>query len=140
MSDVKPTSTPDVSSLNTGMLEQYDAPHSLPCVAPRPLLVANGELDLRCHMPGLLPAIEAARKVRSAVRGLGEDPGFPQAPVVRHAECVVDHSGMPALPASLCSIASSPRMSSADRRTMLHRLARSSGAPLITVCLHHSGV
>ncbi len=46
------------------MLESYDAPHSLPCVAPRPLLVANGELDLRCHMPGVLPAIEAARKVR----------------------------------------------------------------------------
>ncbi len=47
------------------MLESYDAPHSLPCVAPRPLLVANGELDLRCHMPGVLPAIEAARKVHA---------------------------------------------------------------------------
>ena len=50
----------------TGMLESYDAPHSLPCVAPRPLLVANGELDLRCHMPGVLPAVEAARKVRAS--------------------------------------------------------------------------
>ena len=47
------------------MLETYDAPYSLPCVAPRPLLVANGELDLRCHMPGVLPAIDAARKVHA---------------------------------------------------------------------------
>ena len=45
------------------MLESYDAPQSLPCVAPRPLLIANGELDARCHMPGVLPAMEAARKV-----------------------------------------------------------------------------
>lgn len=31
-----------------GLLEQYDAPHSLPLLAPRPLLIANGELDPRC--------------------------------------------------------------------------------------------
>jgi hypothetical protein len=46
-----------------GMLELYDAPQSLPCVAPRALLIANGELDARCHMPGVLPAIEAAQNV-----------------------------------------------------------------------------
>ena len=33
-----------------GLLELFDAPHSLPLIAPRPLLIANGELDPRCHM------------------------------------------------------------------------------------------
>ena len=33
-----------------GLLERYDAPYSLPLIAPRPMLVANGELDPRCPM------------------------------------------------------------------------------------------
>lgn len=32
------------------MLEAWDAPYSLPLLAPRPLLIANGELDPRCPM------------------------------------------------------------------------------------------
>jgi hypothetical protein len=31
-------------------LSDYDAPQSLPLLAPRPLLIANGELDPRCPM------------------------------------------------------------------------------------------
>lgn len=33
-----------------GLLQHYDAPQSLPLIAPRPLLVANGELDPRCPL------------------------------------------------------------------------------------------
>lgn len=36
-----------------GLLEEYDAARSLPCIAPRPLLVVNGELDPRCRADGL---------------------------------------------------------------------------------------
>jgi fermentation-respiration switch protein FrsA (DUF1100 family) len=34
-------------------MQKYDSPHSLPALAPRPLLVANGELDPRCPLEGL---------------------------------------------------------------------------------------
>ncbi|KAI7840401.1 hypothetical protein COHA_005832 [Chlorella ohadii] len=49
-----------------GLLEHYDAPQSLPLLAPRPLLVANGELDPRCPMQarvklGVELAMAAAR-------------------------------------------------------------------------------
>jgi dienelactone hydrolase len=44
-----------------GLLEHYDAPQSLPLIAPRPLLVANGELDPRCPMQGVELAMAAAR-------------------------------------------------------------------------------
>ncbi len=42
-------------------LELYDTPHSLPCIAPRPLLIANGALDHRCPMDGVHEALVAAR-------------------------------------------------------------------------------
>lgn len=38
------------SPSDAGLLGHYDAPQSLPLIAPRPLLVANGELDPRCPM------------------------------------------------------------------------------------------
>ncbi|EFN52898.1 hypothetical protein CHLNCDRAFT_9217, partial [Chlorella variabilis] len=44
-----------------GLLDRYDAPHSLPLLAPRPLLVANGEVDPRCPMQGVEVAMEAVR-------------------------------------------------------------------------------
>ena len=46
-----------------GLLDGYDAPLSLPCIAPRPLLITNGGEDPRCPVAGLtaaLPALEAA--------------------------------------------------------------------------------
>ena len=39
-------------------LQVYDAPMSLPAIAPRPLLIANGELDPRCPIQGLEAALE----------------------------------------------------------------------------------
>ena len=45
------------------MLQLYDAPFSLPLIAPRPLLIVNGALDLRCPLAGLheamVPTLEA---------------------------------------------------------------------------------
>jgi len=47
-------------------MEVYDAPRSLACIAPRPLLILNGELDPRCPIPGLTEAVDAARPVYEA--------------------------------------------------------------------------
>jgi hypothetical protein len=38
----------------------YDAPASLPCIAPRALLVANGERDPRCPLTGVREAVVGA--------------------------------------------------------------------------------
>lgn len=68
------------SRILPGLLETYDAPMSLPCIAPRPLLVANGELDPRCPMQGVHEAMDAARAAYEAA-GAGDrlqlfvDPG-----------------------------------------------------------------
>jgi dienelactone hydrolase len=43
-----------------GILDRFDAPDLLPLHAPRPLLVANGELDPRCPLPGAKLAFDAA--------------------------------------------------------------------------------
>lgn len=40
------------SRIAPGLTTQYDARQSLPCIAPRPLLVAMGELDARCPLQG----------------------------------------------------------------------------------------
>lgn len=44
-------------------LKYYDAPFSLPALAPRPLLIINGELDERCPIEGLKTAMDAVRKI-----------------------------------------------------------------------------
>ncbi|KAK9905832.1 hypothetical protein WJX75_007214 [Coccomyxa subellipsoidea] len=44
-----------------GLLEGFDAPHSLPCIAPRPFLIANGELDPRCPVKGLEEVLQQTR-------------------------------------------------------------------------------
>ena len=49
-----------------GLLDTYDAPLSLAAIAPRPLLVANGELDPRCPLEGLRLAVDAARPAYAA--------------------------------------------------------------------------
>jgi dienelactone hydrolase len=36
-----------------GILDELDGPSSLPTLAPRPLLICNGELDPRCPVPGV---------------------------------------------------------------------------------------
>ncbi len=44
------------------LLQGYDAPYSLAAIAPRPFLIANGELDPRCPIAGLEAPIMAARQ------------------------------------------------------------------------------
>jgi dienelactone hydrolase len=50
-----------------GIDAEFDGPAMLPLIAPRPLLVINGDSDARTPMPGLLQCIDAARaKYRQA--------------------------------------------------------------------------
>uniref|UniRef100_A0A061QP76 Alpha beta-hydrolases superfamily protein n=1 Tax=Tetraselmis sp. GSL018 TaxID=582737 RepID=A0A061QP76_9CHLO len=44
-----------------GLVDKFDSPRSLPAIAPRPLLVLNGEEDPRCPVKSLLQAADAAR-------------------------------------------------------------------------------
>lgn len=43
-------------------LKYYDAPFSLPALAPRPLLILNCELDERCPIEGLEAVVDAVQK------------------------------------------------------------------------------
>ncbi len=45
-----------------GVYSQFDGPKMLPLIAPRPLLVINGEADARTPMPGLEECLGAARQ------------------------------------------------------------------------------
>jgi len=44
-----------------GLVDLFDGSASLPLLAPRPLLVASGEKDGRCPLPGMLEACARAR-------------------------------------------------------------------------------
>ena len=45
-----------------GIEKEFDGPHMLPLIAPRPLLVINGEKDDRTPGPGLELCVNATRK------------------------------------------------------------------------------
>jgi dienelactone hydrolase len=45
-----------------GIYEQFDGPQMLPLIAPRPLLVINGDSDDKTPLPGVKLAAEAARE------------------------------------------------------------------------------
>ena len=49
-----------------GIYSQYDGPAMLPLIAPRALMVINGDSDARTPRPGLMECIEAARKAYAA--------------------------------------------------------------------------
>jgi len=49
-----------------GIRDRFDGPQMLPLIAPRPLLVINGESDPRTPIPGLMECVE---KARAAYRG-----------------------------------------------------------------------
>lgn len=49
-----------------GIYSGFDGPAMLPLIAPRPLLVINGDSDARTPRPGLMECIDAARKAYSA--------------------------------------------------------------------------
>ncbi len=44
-----------------GVYDQFDGPQMLPLIAPRPLLVINGDSDPRTPLPGLMECVENAR-------------------------------------------------------------------------------
>jgi dienelactone hydrolase len=46
--------------LTPGLLTDYDAPQSVPTIAPRPFLAVNGELDPRCPLAGVRAAMDRA--------------------------------------------------------------------------------
>ncbi|KAF0180620.1 MAG: putative catalytic [Limisphaerales bacterium] len=54
-----------------GIYGQFDGPAMLPLIAPRPLLVINGEADMRTPLPGVNECLTAAR---TAYRAAGAEP------------------------------------------------------------------
>lgn len=56
-----------------GVYSDFDGPRMTPLIAPRPLLVINGDSDARTPMPGLLECVNAAR---SAYRQAGAADAF----------------------------------------------------------------
>jgi dienelactone hydrolase len=56
-----------------GIYGDFDGPSMAPLIAPRPLLVINGEIDARTPKPGLL---EAVAKIKSAYTAAGASENF----------------------------------------------------------------
>ena len=54
-----------------GIYTKYDGPAMLPLIAPRPLLVVNGDTDALTPVPGVQLTVDAARKAYQAA-GAGE--------------------------------------------------------------------
>ena len=55
------------SRIVPGITGELDAPNSLKCIAPRPLLVVTGELDPRTPLAGVQLAVDEARRAYSAL-------------------------------------------------------------------------
>lgn len=70
-----------------GIYGEFDGPAMLPLVAPRPLLVINGEIDPRTPMPGLKECVVAAR---TAYRGHDAEDKF-----VFHVQPNTGHKVLP---------------------------------------------
>jgi dienelactone hydrolase len=51
-----------------GIHKEFDAPEMLPLIAPRPLLVINGDSDARTPLPGVMESAERARKAYAGAR------------------------------------------------------------------------
>ena len=51
-----------------GIYNQFDGPRMLPLIAPRPLLVINGDSDPRTPLPGVMECAAAARQAYVAAR------------------------------------------------------------------------
>lgn len=71
-----------------GLLECYDAPESLPSIAPRPLLVVNGAEDPRCPLEGVNRAMDKAKAAYSVLGAEASIRLFAQ-PGVGH-QCTVE--------------------------------------------------
>jgi dienelactone hydrolase len=70
-----------------GIDREFDGPAMLPLIAPRPLLVINGEIDPRTPMPGLKECVLATR---TAYRGEGAEEKF-----VFHVQPNTGHKVLP---------------------------------------------
>ena len=70
-----------------GIYGEFDGPAMLPLIAPRPLLVINGEIDPRTPMPGLK---ECVIETRTAYRGHGAEEKF-----VFHVQPNTGHKVLP---------------------------------------------
>jgi len=51
-----------------GIYSQFDGPAILPLIAPRPLLVINGDTDANTPLPGVQECVEAAQKAYRAAK------------------------------------------------------------------------
>ncbi|MDQ3255887.1 MAG: acetylxylan esterase [Acidobacteriota bacterium] len=51
-----------------GIYTQFDGPAMLPLIAPRPLLVLNGDSDPRTPLPGVMECVAVTRKAYSAAQ------------------------------------------------------------------------
>ncbi len=69
--------------LTPGLLDRFDGPELLPLIAPRPLLVLNGEIDPLVPVAGARLAAESARRAYAAA-GVPECFRFVVAPGVGH--------------------------------------------------------
>jgi hypothetical protein len=49
--------------ITPGIYSEFDGPQMLPLIAPRPLLVINGDHDPNCPLPGIEIAAKAAQKM-----------------------------------------------------------------------------
>jgi dienelactone hydrolase len=70
--------------LTPGLLDRFDGPRLLPLIAPRPLLVLNGEKDPLVPVEAARQAAESARRAYAAA-GVPERFRFEAAPGVGHA-------------------------------------------------------
>jgi dienelactone hydrolase len=70
-----------------GIYHEFDGPAMLPLIAPRPLLMINGEIDPRTPMPGLK---ECVLETRTAYRGHGAEENF-----VFHVQPNTGHKVLP---------------------------------------------
>jgi hypothetical protein len=55
-----------LDAIAPGLRTAFDAPRSLAAIAPRPLLIVNGQNDGRCPLPGVELAVARARRVYEA--------------------------------------------------------------------------
>ncbi|MBS1812602.1 MAG: acetylxylan esterase [Acidobacteria bacterium] len=54
-----------------GIADEFDGPQMVPLIAPRPLLVINGDTDPRTPMPGLMDCIEKTRAAYKEAKAEG---------------------------------------------------------------------
>ncbi len=55
-----------------GIYGEFDGPAMLPLIAPRPLLVINGDSDARTPLPGLKECTDAAQQAYAAVDAINQ--------------------------------------------------------------------